>query len=297
MCNGENFFHAIKKVFTNDTVYPLNDTIILETEKLKEGEYIKAYSMSDFDENLPIFATYKYDPFDPAFNQKTLHIIGDSIVADYTDIIASNPNNITRGWGMYIGEYFNENDVKINNQAKSGASSKSFLYTNVVPRWLNVKNNLKEGDYVIICLGINDFGSKSAAVKVTVEEYKKNIQTFIDEISQKGGKTILLTLTTTINSSKEEYKKNGNFRRKMADAMIEVANNNKNNKDVYCFDLNQIMLDDMHKKMDEMGYDNFKNEYYADNTHHTEKGTRWVLSMIIDLLKDSDCDIKNYIIK
>lgn len=284
-----------KKAFSNETTYPLKDTIKLETQPLKEGEYIKVYSMSDTDENLPILASYKYNPFDPAFNQKVLHLIGDSIVADYTENIAKNPNNITRGWGMYIQEYFDENDIKVNNQAKSGESTKSFLYTNVVQRWLNVKNSLEEGDYVIICLGINDFGSKSPTRKVTVQEYKNNLQTFIDEISKKGGKTILLTLTTTLNSTKEEYAKNGNFRRSMADAMIEVANNNKDNENVYCFDLNQNMLDQMLKLMDQMGYDEFKTAYFADNTHQTEKGARWVLSLIIDLIKNSDCDLKNYI--
>ena len=286
-----------KKVFSSKTTYPLNDTINLETQPLKEGEYIKVYSMSDADENLPILSSYKYNPFDPAFNQKTLHLIGDSIVADYSEQIAKKPESVTRGWGMYIQEYFNENDVKVNNQAKSGESTKSFLYTNVVQRWLNVKNSLEEGDYVIICLGINDFGSKSPTRKVTVQEYKQNLQTFIDEISAKGGKTILLTLTTTLNSTKEEYAKNGNFRRSMADAMIEVANNNKDNENVYCYDLNQYMLDKMLKLIDEKGYDEFKSEYFADNTHQTEKGSRWVLSLIIDLIKNSDCDLKDYLIK
>ena len=77
--------------------------------------------------------------------------------------------------------------------------------------------------------------------------------------------------------------------------MVEVANNNKDNENVYCFDLNQNMLDQMLKLMDQMGYDEFKTEYFADNTHQTEKGARWVLSLIIDLIKNSDCDLKNYI--
>ena len=145
-------------------------------------------------------------------------------------------------------------------------------------------------------LELYDYILKNSSIKDAL--IKEEIEFINDEKKLLMGLGILneiVKLRDILTTYMIIYAKNGNFRRSMADAMVEVANNNKDNENVYCFDLNQNMLDQMLKLMDQMGYDEFKTEYFADNTHQTEKGARWVLSLIIDLIKNSDCDLKNYI--
>lgn len=277
-----------KTTFNNDSVYPFNNTYEFETDKLLSGEFIKAFPMAAVASLLPYLHSYKYDPNDPEFDQKTLYLIGDSIVTDYS----SKLDKPTRGWGMYIGEYFNESNIKVKNNAIAGYSTKSFLQTAGISKWNDVKKNAKKGDYVMICLGINDASSSNLSVKTTIDEYKANLQKFIDDLSGRGVTMVFLTLTPTVGSSAPIK----NLRRERADAMIEVleSNNASQRDDLYILDLNKTMFEEMETLVDSMGYDNFKAEYFSDTTHQTEKGSRWVLSFIMDLLSKTDCSLNNY---
>lgn len=80
-------------------------------------------------------------------NLVTLHIIGDSTVADYT--AGYYPQT---GWGQVFQPFFDDSKVIINNEAFGGRSSKSF-YEN---HWDDVKAKISAGDFVFIQFGIND---------------------------------------------------------------------------------------------------------------------------------------------
>lgn len=80
--------------------------------------------------------------------QITLHTIGDSTQSIYDE----NTTDI-RGWGMMLPQFFTSG-VKINNRAKSGASSKSFYLE--APYWATVKQQIKANDYVLIQFAHND---------------------------------------------------------------------------------------------------------------------------------------------
>ena len=69
----------------------------------------------------------------------TIYLIGDSTMAN-KDTTKGSPE---RGWGMVLHEYFND-DVRIENHAVNGRSSKSFMDEG---RWQRVMNRLKPGDY------------------------------------------------------------------------------------------------------------------------------------------------------
>ena len=50
-----------------------------------------------------------------------VHTIGDSTMSDY------NPSATDkRGWGTYLGLFFNPEFVTVNNRGKSGASTRTF---------------------------------------------------------------------------------------------------------------------------------------------------------------------------
>lgn len=225
-------------------------------------------------------------------SKNTLHLVGDSIVANYGD------DTITRGWGMFIGESFDEEKIAVNNMAVGGYSTKTFLKTIAgQKRWNHVKDNLKEGDFVIISLGINDMSNPKKIVCITIDEYKKNLQRMIDELNKDGVTLILATPTITVQNNPID-----NFRRCMADAMIEVFGNNKDKENLYLIDLNKLMFERLKELEEKIGYDKIVETYYSvnvqglpDTTHQREAGSRYIISLILELLEKTDCKIKNYI--
>ena len=80
----------------------------------------------------------------------TVYMVGDSTVCNYTnDTSLAFPRN---GYGMWVGNYLNENATVV-NLALSGRSSKSFLQET---NYTTLKNSISKGDYLIIGFGHND---------------------------------------------------------------------------------------------------------------------------------------------
>ncbi len=78
-----------------------------------------------------------------------VHTIGDSTMADY------NPSATDkRGWGTYLGLFFDPAFVTVNNRGKSGASTRTFYEQEAF--WPSVKRQMTAGDYVIIQFAHND---------------------------------------------------------------------------------------------------------------------------------------------
>jgi pectinesterase len=79
----------------------------------------------------------------------TIFIAGDSTAATRD----TSNNNQERGWGQMLQDNFNENFVKVDNHARGGRSSKSFIDEG---RWDEILKLMKKGDYAIIQFGHND---------------------------------------------------------------------------------------------------------------------------------------------
>ncbi len=83
------------------------------------------------------------------FAQKTtLYTIGDSTMANKKD----PERNPEHGWAQVLQPFFNK-DVKVENKAVNGRSTKSFINEK---RWDSIYKKLKKGDYVFIEFGHND---------------------------------------------------------------------------------------------------------------------------------------------
>lgn len=78
----------------------------------------------------------------------TVHTVGDSTMANQDEETSNK-----RGWSQMFQQFFN-NEITVNNRAKSGASSKSFYKE--TGYWNSVKTQIKQGDYVFIQFGHND---------------------------------------------------------------------------------------------------------------------------------------------
>lgn len=81
-----------------------------------------------------------------------VHTIGDSTMAEYDESTTDK-----RGWGMYLGSFFDPAFVTVNNRGKSGADTR-FFYTDPA-YWTSVKAQMSEGDYLIIQFAHNDEGT------------------------------------------------------------------------------------------------------------------------------------------
>lgn len=110
-------------------------------------------------------------------------LVGDSTMCNYP---ASNPK---RGWGMYLGDYFNTNAVAIINLAASGRSTKTFIKEG---RW--DKALAQKPDYVLIQFGHNDSHSpdKPEATDAATD-YKTYLRRYIDDSRAIGATPILVT--------------------------------------------------------------------------------------------------------
>lgn len=100
------------------------------------------------------------------------------------------PGQPERGWGQLLPLYFKE-DVRIQNLAKNGRSTKSFRDEG---RWQSLVDQIKPGDFVIIQFGHND--EKQAdpqRYSAAFGAFQKNLEQFIEEVRAKKGQPILAT--------------------------------------------------------------------------------------------------------
>ena len=97
---------------------------------------------------------FKEDPVPVELKETTMYLVGDSTVASFADDYFYP----RYGYGTQIGNYLSDK-VTVNNLALSGRSSKSFLSE---PNYNTLKNELKEGDILVVGFGHNDEKSDDA---------------------------------------------------------------------------------------------------------------------------------------
>ena len=113
----------------------------------------------------------------------TIFMIGDSTMAN-KKMDGGNPE---RGWGMVLPGFFSE-DVRIDNHAANGRSSKSFISEG---RWEKVISKVKKGDYVFIQFGHNEEKTDSTRHTDPGTTFDDNLRRFVNETRAKGGIPVL----------------------------------------------------------------------------------------------------------
>jgi lysophospholipase L1-like esterase len=116
--------------------------------------------------------------------QTTLYIIGDSTAANKEQ--TKYPET---GWGMKLQSFFKD-DVRVDNRALNGRSTKSFRAEN---RWQPILDQLKAGDYVLIQFGHNDEKIDKPDVGVSLVDFKINLVRYVNETRRKKAIPVLLT--------------------------------------------------------------------------------------------------------
>lgn len=113
----------------------------------------------------------------------TVYMIGDSTMANKS----LDAGNQERGWGHVLGGYFTE-DVRVENHAVNGRSSKSFIDEG---RWDAVVNKIRPGDYVFIQFGHNDEKADPKRHTDPGTTFDENFRKFVRETRAKGGIPVL----------------------------------------------------------------------------------------------------------
>ncbi|HKC35854.1 MAG TPA: GDSL-type esterase/lipase family protein, partial [Chitinophagaceae bacterium] len=93
------------------------------------------------------------------------------------------------GWGMPF-VYFWDSTVNIENLAKNGRSTKTFISEKL---WQKVVDNANEGDYVFIQFGHNDEAKDKGERYATPDTFRMNLTKFIREARSKKAIPVLFT--------------------------------------------------------------------------------------------------------
>lgn len=113
----------------------------------------------------------------------TIFMIGDSTMANKS----LDAGNLERGWGHVLGGFFTE-DVRVDNHALNGRSSKSFIDQG---HWEEVVNKIRPGDYVFIQFGHNDEKTNPDRHTEPGTTFDENLRKFVRETREKGGIPVL----------------------------------------------------------------------------------------------------------
>ena len=115
----------------------------------------------------------------------TLFLVGDSTMADKPDL--EYPE---RGWGQLLPTFFDTSKIEIQNHAKNGRSTRSFIYES---RWDTVLSRMKAGDFVVIQFAHNDDIITKSKTYSTPTEFRYNFIKYVKETLEKGATPILCT--------------------------------------------------------------------------------------------------------
>src|SRR5574344_2402440 len=101
--------------------------------------------------------------------KKKVHTIGDSTMANYP----TDGSTDKRGWAQMLQQFFNTDNVTVNNRGKSGASSKSFYRESAY--WPTLvtggSDAMQAGDYLLIQFAHHDEKNGGADGDVVKQYY------------------------------------------------------------------------------------------------------------------------------
>lgn len=281
---NHSYVGTLKNIENKIPSSKLTPTISLTT-------YKKSLISASFDN---IEVTYREDTNNDKIN---LHLLGDSIMHTYVP----KGNFGQEGWGAYIGDFLGDT-VNVINHAIPGNSTGMTFFGGEPKRhdmpsvWPLLKDNLYEGDYVMISFGWNE-GVENVNNSYpcgTTDEFKANLSKMIEYASAAGAKVILVTPTFSCTGTSFD-----NRNTKWSDAMKELA---KTKSDVVCLDLNTALMTAFTKigpaaVLDKFHPISMSTGTTKDTTHYNEAGAYLIAEMVIDLLKESNSTLKNHLLE
>ncbi|MCW3092624.1 MAG: rhamnogalacturonan acetylesterase [Ferruginibacter sp.] len=223
-----------------------------------------------------------------------VYLIGDSTMCNYE--ISRAP---LTGWGMPF-TYFFDSTVVIDNRAKGGRSTRTFISEN---RWQPIADSLQEGDYVLIQFGHND-EAKEEKYKdryTPVPDYRTNLVKFINETRNKKAIPVLITPVTRMRFDKDG--KIEETHKEYSAAVLEIGNQYHTpviDLDGRSRELLQ-QFGPLYSKMLFMQLDSLEHPNYPtgqkDNTHFNELGARRIAELVLSEIRALKLELADRIIK
>jgi len=99
----------------------------------------------------------------------TLYVIGDSTVKNGTKGL--------QGWGDPVASLFDGKKIQVENRARSGRSSRTYLMEKL---WEAVRVQIKPGDFVLMQFGHNDGGSLAKSYRASLKGNGEETQDLVD---------------------------------------------------------------------------------------------------------------------
>ncbi len=94
------------------------------------------------------------------------------------------------GWGEALQQYFDVDQVRVENHARNGRSTRTFLEEG---RWQAIVDRLQEGDYVLIQFGHNDESKEKVDRYTPPDDFRRNLARFVDDARARKAIPVLLT--------------------------------------------------------------------------------------------------------
>jgi len=227
-------------------------------------------------------------------NSRPIHIfmIGDSTMANKPE--KAIPEN---GWGQVLHYFFNDS-VVVDNHARNGRSSKSFINEG---RWKKVITQVQKGDYVIIQFGHNDEKKDTARHTEPFGSYKVNLKKYIEETREKGGIPILCTSIV-----RRHFTEDGTLKDSHGDYIV-AARQVAKETGVYFIDMEaktRKLETEMGPEKSKLLHLFFENGTYPrrpkalkDNTHLSQFGAFSVAGLAVEGMKEQNMPVVKYLYK
>ena len=242
---------------------------------------------------LKILACFLFLSFTQQDKKKiTLWMAGDSTMS--IKEVKAYPET---GWGMPFVHFF-DSTVRVENIAKNGRSTKTFISENL---WKRITDGIKEGDYVFIQFGHNDESKSKQERYATPEEYKANLLRFINETRAAKATPVLLTPV-----SRRKFNAEGKALETHAEyspLVRELAEKEK----LLFIDLDKLSIDLYQKLGEEQSkllflqlapgeHPNYP-EGKTDNTHFNELGARLIAQIVLSEIRTKIPELAERIIQ
>lgn len=206
----------------------------------------------------------------PVCDPVKIVLVGDSTMCDYDSKLPD------RGWGMFVEEAFTPGSVEVDNLARKGRSTKTFIEEKLWDKALALKP-----DYVFIQFGHNDSHAPDRRESTdSATDYRDYLRRYIDDCRAVNATPILVTPMV-----RRAFHADGTMDDNLAPyaaAMKDVATE----KDVSLIDLHSASW----TFFESLGPD--ESQRYArnseDRTHFNEKGARVILGLVMQELPEAD---------
>ena len=215
-----------------------------------------------------------------------LFIIGDSTV--------KNGGAPQWGWGSFLAKHFDSTQLKIENHAMGGRSSRTFITEG---RWERILAVLKPGDYVLIQFGHNDGGALDDTSRArgsikgigdeskeiynpirkqqeVVYTYGAYLRKYVADVKAKGAIPVICSPVPRDNWKEGKVNRANNDYGKWAKEVAAATG-------TFFIDLNNNIAD----RYDAMGAEKVKSLFIGDHTHTSKEGAELNAAIVAESLK------------